>query len=178
MGNLLKPVSAGNIPDKVNVIIEIPANSSPVKYEVDKDTGAMFVDRFISTPMFYPCNYGFVPQTLADDGDPADVLVITPFPLIHDSVITARPIGILKMTDESGQDAKILAVPTNKLCRSYQNMQSIDDVGGALKDQIEHFFRYYKDLDEGKWVEIEGWGNAEEAKQELLASYENYQKQL
>jgi inorganic pyrophosphatase len=178
VGNLLKPVSAGNIPDEVNVIIEIPANSSPVKYEVDKDTGAMFVDRFISTPMFYPCNYGFVPQTLADDGDPADVLVITPFPLIHDSVITARPIGILKMTDESGQDAKILAVPTNKLCRSYQNMQSIDDVGGALKDQIEHFFRYYKDLDEGKWVEIEGWGNAEEAKQELLTSYENYQKQL
>jgi len=178
VGNLLKPVSAGNIPDEVNVIIEIPANSSPVKYEVDKDTGAMFVDRFISTPMFYPCNYGFVPQTLADDGDPADVLVITPFPLIHDSVITARPIGILKMTDESGQDAKILAVPANKLCKSYQSIQSIDDVGGALKDQIEHFFRYYKDLDEGKWVEIEGWGNAEEAKQELVASYENYQKQL
>ena len=97
MQNSLKPVSAGNLPDEINVIIEIPANSSPVKYEIDKDTGAMFVDRFISTPMFYPCNYGFVPETLSDDGDPADVLVITPYPLIHDSVIVARPIGVLKM---------------------------------------------------------------------------------
>ncbi len=176
MQNSLRPVSAGNVPEEVNVIIEIPANSSPVKYEIDKETGAMFVDRFISTPMFYPCNYGFVPETLADDGDPADVLVITPYPLIHDSVITARPIGVLKMTDEAGKDSKILAVPTGKLCKAYNNIQTIDDVGVTLKDQIEHFFTYYKDLDEGKWVKIDGWGSAEEAKQELIDSFEAYKK--
>jgi len=174
MQNSLKPVSAGNIPDEINVIIEIPANSSPVKYEIDKETGAMFVDRFISTPMFYPCNYGFVPDTLSDDGDPADVLVITPYPLIHDSVIVARPIGVLKMTDEAGEDAKILAVPIDKLCRSYHGIRCIDDVDVALKDQIEHFFKYYKDLDEGKWVTIEGWGDATSAKKELVAAFDNY----
>ncbi|MCH9746226.1 MAG: inorganic diphosphatase [Proteobacteria bacterium] len=174
MQNSLKPVSAGNLPDEVNVIIEIPANSSPVKYEIDKETGAMFVDRFISTPMFYPCNYGFVPETLADDGDPADVLVITPYPLIHDSVITARPIGVLRMTDEAGKDSKILAVPTDKLCKSYNNIKGIEDVGTTLKDQIEHFFRYYKDLDAGKWVEIDGWGDADEAKAELQESFDAY----
>ncbi|AYQ57199.1 Inorganic pyrophosphatase [Bathymodiolus thermophilus thioautotrophic gill symbiont] len=176
MQNSLKPVSAGNIPDEINVIIEIPAHSSPVKYEIDKQTGAMFVDRFISTPMFYPCNYGFVPETLADDGDPADVLVITPYPLIHDAVITARPIGVLRMTDEEGKDYKILAVPTDKLCKSYRNIKSIDDIDVTLKDQIEHFFTYYKDLDEGKWVKIDGWGDAKEAKEELTHSFNTYKK--
>lgn len=176
MQNSLKPVSAGNIPNEMNVIIEIPAHSSPVKYEIDKETGAMFVDRFITTPMFYPCNYGFVPETLADDGDPADVLVITPYPLIHDVVITARPIGVLRMTDEAGQDYKILAVPTDKLCKSYHDIKSVDNVDITLKDQIEHFFAYYKNLDEGKWVEIDGWGDAEEAKKELQASFDAYQK--
>ncbi|CAB5502183.1 Inorganic pyrophosphatase (EC [Bathymodiolus thermophilus thioautotrophic gill symbiont] len=176
MQNSLKPVSAGNIPDEVNVIIEIPAQSSPVKYEIDKETGAMFVDRFISTPMFYPCNYGFVPETLADDGDPADMLVITPYPLIHDSVITVRPIGVLRMTDEAGRDYKILAVPIDKLCKSYRDIKCIDDVEVTLKDQIEHFFTYYKDLDEGKWVKIDGWGDAEEAKKELQDSFNAYQK--
>ncbi len=176
MQNSLKPVSAGNVPDEVNVIIEIPAHSSPIKYEIDKETGAMFVDRFISTPMFYPCNYGFVPETLANDGDPADVLVITPYPLIHDSVIAARPIGVLRMTDEAGEDAKILAVPIDKLCKSYHDIKSIDDVGVTLKDQIEHFFTYYKDLEEGKWVKINGWGNAKQAKQELVESFEAYKK--
>ncbi|MBC8429138.1 MAG: inorganic diphosphatase [Candidatus Endolissoclinum sp.] len=168
MLNTLRPVSAGNLPDEVNVIIEIPANSSPVKYEIDKETGAMFVDRFLSTPMFYPCNYGFVPDTLAEDGDPTDVLVITPYPLISHSVITVRPIGVLRMTDEAGKDSKILAVPIDKLCKSYSNIKCIDDVDTILKDQIEHFFKYYKDLDDDKWVTIEGWGNSEEAKQELL----------
>lgn len=176
MQNSLKPVNAGNIPDEVNVIIEIPAHSSPVKYEIDKTTGAMFVDRFISTPMFYPCNYGFVPETLADDGDPADVLVITPYPLIHDSVITARPIGVLRMTDEAGKDSKILAVPINKLCKSYQKIKSINDIEATLKDQIEHFFTYYKDLEEGKWVKIDGWGDASEAKKELVESFAAYKK--
>jgi inorganic pyrophosphatase len=174
MLNTLRPVSAGNLPDEVNVIIEIPANSSPVKYEIDKETGAMFVDRFISTPMFYPCNYGFVPETLAEDGDPADVLVITPYPLIHDSVITVRPIGVLRMTDEAGKDSKILAVPTDKLCKSYHHIKCIDDVGVTLKDQIEHFFRYYKDLDDDKWVKLDGWGDSDEAKQELMNSFKAY----
>ncbi|KAA0445753.1 MAG: inorganic diphosphatase [Candidatus Thioglobus sp.] len=175
MQNNLKPVSAGNVPDEVNVIIEIPANSSPVKYEIDKQTGAMFVDRFITTPMFYPCNYGFVPETLAEDGDPADVLVITPYPLIHDSVIRARPIGVLRMTDEAGQDYKILAVPVDKLCKSYHKIQDIGDVDQTLKDQIEHFFTYYKDLDEGKWVKIDGWGDIKEAKKALQNSFDCYQ---
>lgn len=177
MQNSLKPVSAGNIPDEINVIIEIPAHSSPVKYEIDKETGAMFVDRFITTPMFYPCNYGFVPETLAEDGDPIDILVITPYPLIHDSVINARPIGILWMTDEAGKDSKILAVPTNKLCQAYSEILSIDDIEATLKNQIEHFFRYYKDLDQGKWVKIDGWGDAEEAKQELCNSFNVYKEQ-
>ena len=176
MQNSLKPVSAGNLPEEVNVIIEIPANSSPVKYEIDKETGAMFVDRFITTPMFYPCNYGFVPETLADDGDPADVLVITPYPLIHDSVITVRPIGVLLMTDEAGRDSKILAVPTEKRGKADQDRKGREEGGATLKDQIEHFFRYYKDLDEGKWVKIEGWGDAAEAKKELQESYDAYRK--
>jgi inorganic pyrophosphatase len=126
--------------------------------------------------MFYPCNYGFVPQTLADDGDPADVLVITPFPLIHGSVIKARPVGVLKMSDEAGEDAKILAVPVDKLCKSYQNIKDIDDVSATLKDQIEHFFTYYKKLDSEKWVKIEGWEDAASAKQELISSFEAYKK--
>jgi inorganic pyrophosphatase len=176
MLNSLKPVGAGNIPEEVNVIIEIPAQSSPIKYEIDKETGAMFVDRFITTPMFYPCNYGFVPETLAEDGDPTDVLVITPYPLIHDSVIKARPIGILKMEDEAGKDSKILAVPTNKVCKSYCNIKSINDIGVTLKDQIEHFFTYYKDLEEGKWVKIDGWGDDSDAKQDLINSFKAYHK--
>jgi inorganic pyrophosphatase len=128
--------------------------------------------------MFYPCNYGFVPETLADDGDPADVLVITPYPLIHDSVITVRPIGVLLMTDEAGKDSKILAVPTDKLCKSYRNVKCIDDVDATLKDQIEHFFRYYKDLDEDKWVKIDGWGDSAQAKKELQESYDAYKNSL
>lgn len=176
MQNNLPPLLGDNIPDEINVIIEIPANSSPVKYEIDKATGAMFVDRFIATPMFYPCNYGFVPETLADDGDPADVLVITPYPLIHDAVITVRPIGIFRMTDEAGKDYKILTVPVDKLCKSYHNIKGIDDVDTILKEQIEHFFTYYKDLDEGKWVKINGWGGTKEAKKELQDSFDAYQK--
>lgn len=162
-------------PEELNVIIEIPSHSDPVKYEVDKDTGAMFVDRFMNTAMHYPCNYGYVPHTLSDDGDPVDVLVITPVPLISGSVITCRPVGMLTMTDESGQDNKLLAVPTNKLCVSYQGVQSTDDLPPLLLSQISHFFEHYKDLEEGKWVKVEGWQGKGAAYQEVLDSVKRYQ---
>jgi inorganic pyrophosphatase len=171
----LDRVSPGtDVPNDVNVIIEIPANSEPVKYEVDKDTGAMFVDRFMSTAMHYPCNYGYIPNTLSDDGDPVDVLVVTPYPLISGSVVRCRPVGVLKMTDESGDDAKVLAVPITKLCTSFADVESINDMPNLLLDQIAHFFEHYKDLDEGKWVRVEGWGNVEDAKQEIMSSMKMY----
>jgi inorganic pyrophosphatase len=129
-----------DVPNDVNVIIEIPANSDPVKYEVDKDTGAMFVDRFMSTAMHYPCNYGYIPHTLSNDGDPVDVMVVTPYPLISGSVVRCRPVGVLKMTDESGDDAKVLAVPVTKLCTIYSDVKTTDDMSQLLLDQIAHFF--------------------------------------
>jgi inorganic pyrophosphatase len=135
---------------------------------VDKATGAMFVDRFMTTAMHYPCNYGYVPHTLSPDGDPVDVMVVTPYPLISGSVVRCRPIGLLKMTDESGDDAKVLAVPVTKLCKSYERVTGLDDLPPTLLDQIAHFFEHYKDLDEGKWVRVEGWGTAEDAQQEIL----------
>jgi len=162
-------------PEELNVIIEIPSHSDPVKYEVDKETGAMFVDRFMNTAMHYPCNYGYVPHTLSDDGDPVDVLVVTPVPLISGSVITCRPVGMLTMTDESGQDNKLLAVPTSKLCISYQKVHSTDDLPPLLLAQISHFFEHYKDLEEGKWVKVEGWKDKTEAYQEVLDSVKRYQ---
>ncbi len=171
----LDRVSPGNdVPSEINVIIEIPAHSDPVKYELDKDTGAMFVDRFMSTAMHYPCNYGYVPHTLSKDGDPVDVLVLTPYPLIPGSVIQSRPVGVLKMTDESGDDAKILAVPVDKLCRSYRQITSLSDVPEGELNRISHFFEHYKDLDEGKWVRVDGWGGVDEAQQEILSSIEMY----
>ena len=173
--NLDKVTSGRDVPNEVNVIIEIPAHSDPVKYEVDKATGAMFVDRFMSTAMHYPCNYGYVPHTLSKDGDPVDVLVVTPVPLISGSVIRCRPVGVLKMTDESGDDAKILAVPIDKLCQSYRKAQSPDDLPAMLLSQIAHFFEHYKDLDEGKWVRVEGWGGVDDARAEIMASVEMYQ---
>lgn len=169
-------VPAGKIPDEINVLIEIPANTPPVKYEIDKDTHALFVDRFISTPMFYPCNYGFIPDTLSDDGDPVDVLVMTPYPLMHHCVITCRPVGVLKMTDESGEDAKILAVPYDKLTSEYHNIKDIDDVSELLRNQIEHFFKHYKDLEPNKWVKIDGWYGVEEAKKEIVTAFHHPDK--
>lgn len=163
-----------SLPDDVNVIIEIPRYGDPIKYEVDNETGAMFVDRFMSTAMNYPCNYGYIPQTLSDDGDPADVLVLAPFPLITGSVVRARPIGMLKMEDESGGDAKILAVPIEKLTKFYNNVSSFRDVQQDLLDKIAHFFEHYKDLEQGKWVKIEGWVGKDEARQEILDSVERY----
>jgi len=164
------------VPDEINVIIEIPAHSDPVKYEVDKETGAMFVDRFMNTAMHYPCNYGYIPHTLSEDGDPVDVLVVTPIPLISGSVIVCRVVGVLKMTDESGPDAKLLAVPVDKLCKLYCGVKTPEDMPPLLLHQIAHFFEHYKDLEEGKWVKVEGWANIDAARQEILESIERYQQ--
>lgn len=172
--NLDRVNSGENCPNDINVIIEIPSHSDPVKYEVDKATGAMFVDRFMGTAMHYPCNYGYIPHTLSDDGDPADVLVVTPVPLISGSVIRVRPVGMLKMTDESGEDAKILGVPVDSLSRMYREIDSVRDMPRPLLDSISHFFEHYKDLEDGKWVHIEGWQGAEEAKKEIMDSIERY----
>lgn len=156
-----------NIPEEINVIIEIPANSDPVKYEVDKDTGALMVDRFMATPMFYPCNYGYIPNTLSEDGDPLDVLVVTPYPLINGAVIRCRPVGVLKMEDESGLDAKLMAVPVEKLSALYSDIKEATDLPALLLQQVEHFFENYKDLEKGKWVKVQGWADAAEAKVEI-----------
>ena len=172
--NLDKVSSGQNLPNEFNVIIEIPAESDPVKYELDKETGAMFVDRFMSTAMHYPCNYGYVPHTLSQDGDPVDVLVLTPYPLISGSVITCRPVGVLTMTDESGDDAKVLAVPTDNLYKGYQQVNTFRDLPAHLLSQIAHFFEHYKDLDEGKWVRVGGWKGIDEAKQEIMDSIKMY----
>ena len=172
----LSAISAGkNVPDEVNVIIEIPAHADPVKYEVDKDTGALFVDRFMATCMHYPTNYGYVNNTLSEDGDPVDVLVMTPFPLLAGSVIKCRPVGVLNMTDESGKDAKVLAVPVDKLSTIYRDVKEIEDCPALLLKQIEHFFEHYKDLEEGKWVKIDGWANAQAAKDESTASIARFE---
>ena len=171
----LDRVGAGeHLPDEINVIIEIPSHSDPVKYEVDKATGAMFVDRFMNTAMHYPCNYGYIPKTLSQDGDPVDVLVITPIPLISGSVIKCRTVGVLKMTDEAGPDAKLLAVPINKLCRMYRHVESPEELPEMLLAQITHFFEHYKDLEDGKWVKIEGWAGTDAAKQEILDSVQRF----
>ncbi len=172
--NLDRVTPGQNIPDEINVIIEIPSHSEPVKYEVDKQTGAMFVDRFMTTAMYYPCNYGYVPHTLSEDGDPVDVLVVTPVPLISGSVITCRPVDILEMTDEAGKDGKILAVPTNSLSNLYTHVQTAQDLSSNLLAQISHFFEHYKDLESNKWVRIEGWAGMDQARAEILTSIERY----
>jgi inorganic pyrophosphatase len=173
----LELVEAGKkVPDDINVIIEIPANGPPVKYEVDKATGVLMVDRFVGTCMHYPVDYGYVPMTLSEDGDPVDVLVVAPFPLYPGSVIRCRPIGMLRMTDESGPDAKILAVPVDKLTKRYSDIQKPDDLGREFLLALEHFFQHYKDLETGKWVKTNGWGDAAEAKAEILASQKRYKQ--
>ena len=173
----LNNVNAGrDVPNDFNVVIEIPMNGDPVKYEVDKESGAIFVDRFMGTAMHYPCNYGYVPNTIADDGDPCDVLVITPFPLIPGVVVRCRAIGVLKMTDEAGGDSKVLAVPVEKLAQVYANIQTVQDVPELTLRQIQHFFEHYKDLEKGKWVKVEGWGGPEDAKAEIMAGIAAYNK--
>ena len=170
--NAVKP--GEDVPNEVNVIIEIPAHSDPVKYEVEKESGAMFVDRFMATCMHYPCNYGYIPHTLSEDGDPVDVLVPTPFPIIPSSVISCRPVGVLMMTDESGPDAKILAVPVDKICYDYRGIEDYTQMPQMLRDQITHFFEHYKDLEKNKWVKIDGWEDVAAAKKEILESVERY----
>jgi inorganic pyrophosphatase len=164
------------VPDDINVVIEIPSNASPIKYEMDKDSGMIMVDRFLSTAMFYPCEYGFVPHTLSEDGDPVDVLVVSPHSLLIGSVIRCRPVGMLRMTDESGKDAKILAVPVDKLSPRYKDVSKPQDLGNDLLNAIEHFFTHYKDLDKDKWVKVDGWEGVEAAKQEISASLTRYQE--
>ncbi|MFT4196333.1 MAG: inorganic diphosphatase [Pseudoxanthomonas sp.] len=151
-------------PDEINVVIEIPKDSEPVKYEVDKESGAIFVDRILSTPMRYPCNYGYVPHTLCGDGDPVDVLVVLPLPLVPGAVIRCHPVGVLRMTDEAGSDEKILAVPVEKVFHGYAHIKDIAQVSDHWLERIGHFFEHYKDLEKGKWVKIDGWGTAAEAK--------------
>ena len=163
-----------NAPEQFHVIIEIPMNANPIKYEVDKESGAMFVDRFMSTAMHYPCNYGYIPQTLADDGDPVDVLVITPFPLAPGVVVKCRPLGVLKMDDEAGGDAKLLAVPINKILSIYSHWHKPEDLNPLRLKTIQHFFEHYKDLEEGKWVSVKGWEGPESAMAEVTQGIKAY----
>ncbi|MFO1375814.1 MAG: inorganic diphosphatase [Steroidobacteraceae bacterium] len=163
-----------DVPNEINVIIEIPKDAEPVKYEVDKATGAIFVDRILSTPMRYPCNYGYIPHTLCGDGDPADVLVILPLSLIPGSAIRCRPVGMLKMSDESGEDTKILAVPADKVFNGYSHIQDLQQVSPHWLQRIGHFFEHYKDLEQGKWVKITGWEGADAARREILAAVERF----
>ena len=174
--NLDRVPAGKDVPNDFNVIIEIPANGAPIKYELDKDTGAMFVDRFMGTAMFYPANYGYVPQTLSEDGDPVDVLVVTPFALQVGVVVRCRALGVLKMEDESGIDAKLVAVPVEKLCPMYKDVQKLEDLPELLRAQISHFFEHYKDLEKGKWVKVLGWEGIDAAKKEITDGVENYQK--
>ena len=173
----LNDVPAGkNVPDEINVIIEIPLNGEPVKYEVDKDTGAIFVDRILGTSMHYPCNYGYVNNTLCGDGDPVDVMVMSRFGFTPGSVVRCRPVGVLNMSDESGEDAKVLAVPVEKISQMNKHIQTLADVPELLLKRISHFFEHYKDLEDGKWVKIEGWEDENAAKKEILESIERYQQ--
>ena len=165
-----------NAPDFFNVIIEIPMNADPIKYEVDKESGAIFVDRFMGTAMHYPCNYGYIPKTISDDGDPVDVLVITPFPLIPGVVVSCRPIGVLKMDDEAGGDAKLLAVPEDRILPIYTHWQKPEDMNELRLNQIQHFFEHYKDLEKGKWVKVLGWEGKESAHKEILDGIANHSK--
>lgn len=175
----LKLVEPGKaVPNDINVVIEIPAHSNPIKYEVDKSTGVVMVDRFFATSMHYPCDYGFVPHTLSEDGDPVDVLVVSPYPLTPGVVIRCRPVGMLRMTDESGKDAKILAVPVDKLTKLYTHIQKAQDLGQEFLDAIAHFFSHYKDLEKGKWVKVDGWEDIDAARAEIMASIERYNTEV
>ncbi len=165
----------GKAPEIVNVLIEIPMNSS-VKYEYDEEAGVIKVDRFLYTAMFYPFNYGFIPGTLEEDGDPVDVLVISRIPVLPGTVIEARPIGVLLTEDEEGIDRKIIAVPKDKLDPTYSNIRSVEDLPEALRNTIKHFFEHYKELEPGKWVKVAGWEGAEEAKKIIASAVERYRE--
>ncbi len=165
------PIGA-NPPEEVNVIIEVPIGGEPIKYELDKDSGTLFVDRFLYTPMRYPGNYGFIPHTLSDDGDPIDVLVANTRPLVPGCVRSCRPIGVLVMEDEKGQDEKIVAVPTPQISKRWENVREFADLPEITRDQIGHFFEHYKDLEPGKWVKVENWGDAARAREMIVEAIE------
>ena len=171
-----KVTPGNNVPESFNVVIEIPMNADPIKYEVDKETGAIFVDRFMSTSMHYPTNYGYVPMTISGDGDPVDVLVITPVPLMPGVVVPCRAIGILKMQDEAGEDGKVLAVPIDKVLSIYTQWQKPSDLNPMRLNTIQHFFEHYKDLEPGKWVKVIGWEGKDAAHQEILDGIANYER--
>jgi inorganic pyrophosphatase len=167
----LEAIKPGNRPPHdVNVLVEVPIGGEPVKYELDKASGTLVVDRFLYTPMRYPGNYGFVPHTLSDDGDPIDVLVANTRPIAPGAIINVRPVGVLKMEDDGGGDEKIIAVPSNKLTQRYSHVDNYTDLPEILCRQIEHFFTHYKDLEPGKWVKLLGWGDAAEAHQLIDAA--------
>jgi inorganic pyrophosphatase len=168
-------ISTGrNPPHEINVVVEVPVGGEPIKYEMDKEAGALVVDRFLYTPMRYPGNYGFVPHTLSDDGDPIDVLIANQRGIIPGAVIAVRPVGVLKMSDESGGDEKIIAVPVSRLTRRYEKVHNYTDLPEITIKQIEHFFEHYKDLEANKWVKVEGWGDAKEAEAMILAAIERH----
>ena len=161
-----------NAPEDVNVIVEVGVGGEPIKYEMNKEAGTLFVDRFLYTPMRYPGNYGFVPHTLSDDGDPIDVLVANTRPIIPGAVINVRPVGVLKMVDDGGEDEKIIAVPSPHLTQRYVKVLNVSDLPQITTDQIQHFFAHYKDLEPGKWVKIAGWGDAAEARALIMKAVE------
>lgn len=159
-----------NPPEDCNVLIEVPIGSSPVKYELDKDSGALFVDRFLHTAMHYPCNYGFIPHTLSDDGDPIDVMIVSRRPILPGAVVAARPVGVLIMEDEKGEDEKILAVPADRLHPYYNEIRTYTELPDILLEQITHFFEHYKDLEKEKWVKVKRWGDDAEARKMIEES--------
>lgn len=166
-----------NTPEEVNVIIENPMGGVPVKYEIDKDSGCVMVDRIIHTPMYYPGNYGFIPHTLSDDGDPVDALVIGLTPIMPGAAMAVKPIGVLLMEDDGGVDEKIIARPVDKLFPYHSNVNDYTDIQPIIREQIEHFFTHYKDLEKGKWVKIGGWADANKAKELIHEGIERAQKQ-
>jgi inorganic pyrophosphatase len=169
----INAIAVGNHPpDDVNVIVEVPIGGEPIKYELDKAAGTLVVDRFLHTPMRYPGNYGFVPHTLSDDGDPIDVLVANTRPIVPGAVINVRPIGALKMEDDGGGDEKIIAVPVPRLTKRYENVHSYKDLPVITREQIQHFFEHYKDLEPGKWVKLIGWADADEARKLIVEAIE------
>jgi inorganic pyrophosphatase len=170
-------ISLGNNPpDEVNVIVEVPVCGEPIKYEMDKEAGTLVVDRFLYTSMRYPGNYGFIPHTLSEDGDPCDVLIANQRGIIPGAVVACRPVGVLKMEDEAGGDEKIVAVPTTRLTRRYENVHDIKDLPEITLKQIEHFFAHYKDLEKAKWVKVVGWGDATEARRLIVEAIERAKK--
>ncbi len=176
MSQLFNLSPGDHIPESFNVIVEIPADGKAIKYEVDKDSGLVMVDRFMPVAMHYPVDYGYVPSTLAGDGDPVDVLVMTPQPVQAGCLVKCRAIGMLAMTDEAGEDNKVLAVPVVKSCKEFEHIDSLDDISSVMLDKIVHFFTYYKALEPSKWVKVDGWKDQAAAHQEIIAGVANYTK--